>query len=169
MAKNKCVSSTWTSFSCRIRFRGVRALKIDIEYFGVDWRRCGMILSGEIFGAVVAVLRGGDAGGDLSVFSVLAECARMTESIMKPKAARTTSGTTFVSDASRGSWLWWCDLLMLRTRSRLIAIGRQVTPWFSFCCVRYLWRLFMIHNEWRRISVSVPPGPVFHAEFDSVA
>ena len=27
----------------------------------------------------------------------------------------------------------------------------------------------MIHNEWRRICVSVPPGPVFHAEFDSVA
>ena len=37
----------------------------------------------------------------MSVFSVLAECARMTESIMKSKAARTTSGTTFVSDASQ--------------------------------------------------------------------
>ena len=67
------------------------------------------------------------------------------------------------------SWPWWCDLLRLRTLSRLIAIGRQVTPWFLFCCVRYLWRLFMIHNEWRRICVSVSPGPVFHAEFDSVA
>ena len=43
----------------------------------------GMLLSGEIYGAVVAVIRGVDAGGDLSVFSVLAECARMTESIMK--------------------------------------------------------------------------------------
>ena len=60
-----------------------------------------MLLSGELSGGVVAVLRGVDAGGDLSVFSVLAECARMTESIMRSKAARTTSGTTFVSDASR--------------------------------------------------------------------
>ena len=60
-----------------------------------------MLLSGEIFGVVVAVLRGVDAGGDLSVFSVLAECAQMIESIMKSKVARTTSGTTFVSDASR--------------------------------------------------------------------
>ena len=58
-------------------------------------------MSGEIFGAVVAVLRGVDTGGDLSVFSVLEECARMTESIMISKAARTTSGTTFVRDASR--------------------------------------------------------------------
>ena len=40
MAKNMCVSSTWTSFSCRIRFRGVRALKMDIEDFGADWCRC---------------------------------------------------------------------------------------------------------------------------------
>ena len=61
----------------------------------------GMLLSGEIFGVVVAVIRGVDAGGDLSVFSVLVECARMTESLIKSKAARTTSGTTFVSDASR--------------------------------------------------------------------
>ena len=61
----------------------------------------GMLLSGEIFGAVVAVLRGVDAGVNLSVFSVLAECARITESIMKSKAARTTPGTTFVSDASQ--------------------------------------------------------------------
>ena len=61
----------------------------------------GMLLSGEIFGAVVAVLRGVDAGGDLSVFSVLAECARRTESIMKSKAARTTSSTTFISVASQ--------------------------------------------------------------------
>ena len=61
----------------------------------------GMLFSGELFGAVVAVLRGVEAGGDLSVFSVLAECARMTESIMKSKASRTTSGTTFISDASR--------------------------------------------------------------------
>ena len=60
-----------------------------------------MILSGELSGGVVAVLRGVDAGGDLSVFSVLAECARMTESIIKSKAARTTSSTTFVSDDSR--------------------------------------------------------------------
>ena len=58
-------------------------------------------MSGEIFGAVVAVLRGVDAGGDLSVFSVLAECARMIESIMISKASRTTSGTTLVSDDSR--------------------------------------------------------------------
>ena len=58
----------------------------------------GMLFSGEIFGAVVAVLRGVDAGGNLSAFSVLTECARMTESIMKSKAARTTSGTTFISD-----------------------------------------------------------------------
>ena len=61
----------------------------------------GMLFYGEIFGAVVAVLRGVDAGGDLSVFSVLAECAQTTESIMKSKAARTTSSTTFFSDASR--------------------------------------------------------------------
>ena len=60
----------------------------------------GMLLSGEIYGTVVAVLRGVDAGGDLSVFSVLAECATMTDSIMKSKTARTTSGTTFLSDAS---------------------------------------------------------------------
>ena len=60
-----------------------------------------MLLSGEIFGVVVAVLRGLDAGGNLSVFSVLAECARMTESIIKSKAARTTSGTSLVSDASQ--------------------------------------------------------------------
>ena len=60
-----------------------------------------MLLSGEIFGAVVAVLRGVDAGGNLSVFSVLAEWAQMTESIMKSKASRTTSGTTFISDSSR--------------------------------------------------------------------
>ena len=58
-------------------------------------------MSGEIFGAVVAVLRGVDAGGDLSVFSVLAECAQMTESIMKSQAARTKSCTEFVSDANR--------------------------------------------------------------------
>ena len=70
--------------------------------------------------------------------------------------------------AKSSYWPWWCDLLILRTRSRLVAIGRQVTPWFSFCCVRYLWKLFMVHNEWRRICVSVPPGPVFHAEFESV-
>ena len=61
----------------------------------------GILLSGDIFGTVVAVLRGVDAGGNLSVFSVLAECARMTESIMKSKKDRTTSGTTFVSDASQ--------------------------------------------------------------------
>ena len=60
-----------------------------------------MLFSGDLYGGVVAVLRGVDAGGDLFVFSVLAECAQMTESIMKSKAARTTSGTTFVSDASR--------------------------------------------------------------------
>ena len=60
-----------------------------------------MLLSGEIFGELVAVLRGVDVGGNLSAFSVLAECARMTEPIIKSKAARTTSGTTFVSDASR--------------------------------------------------------------------
>ena len=47
------------------------------------------------------MLRGVDAGGDLSVFSVLAECAQMKESIMKSKAARNTSGTTFLSDTSR--------------------------------------------------------------------
>ena len=34
----------------------------------------GMLLSGELFGAVVAVIRGVDAGGDLSVFSVLEDC-----------------------------------------------------------------------------------------------
>ena len=61
----------------------------------------GMLLSGEILGAVVAVLRGVDAGDNLSVFSVLTECARMTESIMKSKAARTTSGTTLVSARAR--------------------------------------------------------------------
>ena len=61
----------------------------------------GMLLSGELFGVVVVVLRGVDAGVDLSVFSVLAECARMTESIMKSKSDWTTSGTTFVSDAGR--------------------------------------------------------------------
>ena len=33
------------------------------------------------------MLRGVDAGGDLSLFSVSAECARMTESIIKSKAA----------------------------------------------------------------------------------
>ena len=60
----------------------------------------GMLLSGELFGAVVAVLRGVGAGGNFYVFSVLEECARMTESIMKSKAARTTSRTKFVSDAS---------------------------------------------------------------------
>ena len=61
----------------------------------------GMLLSGEIFGAVVTVLRGVDVGVNLSVFSVLAECAQMTESIMKSKASRTTSSTTFVIDASQ--------------------------------------------------------------------
>ena len=61
----------------------------------------GVLLSGEIFGAVVAVLRGVDVGGKFSVFSVLVESARMTESIMKSKAAWTISGTSFVSDASR--------------------------------------------------------------------
>ena len=61
----------------------------------------GMLLSGEIFRVVVAVLRGVDAGGDFSVFSVLAECAQMIESIMKSQAARTKSGTEFVSDANR--------------------------------------------------------------------
>ena len=40
MAKNMCVSSTWNIFSWKIRFRGVRALKMDIEDFGADWRRC---------------------------------------------------------------------------------------------------------------------------------
>ena len=50
---------------------------------------------------LLAVLRGVDEDGDLSVFSVLVECARMIESIMKSKAARTISGTTFVSDASQ--------------------------------------------------------------------
>ena len=73
-----------------------------------------MLLSGEIFGAVVAVLRGVDAGRDLYVFSVLAECARMKESIMKSKAAGTTSGTTFISDASRELILtvvvWFTDV-----------------------------------------------------------
>ena len=61
----------------------------------------GMLFSGELFGEVVAVLRGVDAGGNLSVFSVLADFARMPESIMKSKAASTTSSTTIVSDASR--------------------------------------------------------------------
>ena len=60
-----------------------------------------LLLSGEISGAVVVMLRGVNAGGDLFVFSVLAECARMRESIIKSKVPRTTSGTTFVSDASR--------------------------------------------------------------------
>ena len=47
------------------------------------------------------MLRGFDSVGDLSVFSALAECAQTTESIIKSKAARTTSGTTFVSDTSQ--------------------------------------------------------------------
>ena len=61
----------------------------------------GMLFSVELYGEVVAVLRSVDAGGDLSVFSVSAECAGMTESIMKSKAAHPTSGTTFLSDAIR--------------------------------------------------------------------
>ena len=60
-----------------------------------------MLLSGKIFGAVVAVLRGVDAGSDLSAFSALEECAQMTESIMKSKGSQTTFGRTFVSDVSR--------------------------------------------------------------------
>ena len=40
MAKNMCVSPTWTSFSCRIRFRDIRALKMNIEDFGADLCRC---------------------------------------------------------------------------------------------------------------------------------
>ena len=35
----------------------------------------GILLSVDIFGEVIVVLRGDYAGGDLSVFSVLAECA----------------------------------------------------------------------------------------------
>ena len=80
----------------------------------------GMILSGELFGAVLAVLRGVDAGGDLSEFSVLAACARMTESIMKSKAARTTSGTTLVSDAIRE--------LILTVVARFTDVKDALTP-----------------------------------------
>ena len=61
----------------------------------------GILLSDELHEAVVAVLRGVDAGGDLSVFSVSAECAGMTDSIMKSKADHTTSGTKFLSDDIR--------------------------------------------------------------------
>ena len=59
-----------------------------------------MLFYGDIFGSVVAGLRGVDTGGDLSVFSVLAEFAQTAESIIKYKASRTTSRTTFVHDAS---------------------------------------------------------------------
>ena len=69
-----------------------------VASFPVTTVDIGMLLSGDIYGSVVAVLRGVDAGGNLSAFSVLTECARMTDTIMKSKAARTTSGTTFISD-----------------------------------------------------------------------